>query len=341
MATKNRTLAAVMVVSGLALAVTAGWAQPHDSGHGAEPKQAQPKPAATPVKTPPKEPGAKTAPEGKAEPKTESKTTKETPKAGEKPRSETEAKPEFKLDEQPKPAPRIEEFSEQMTSAKALELLKDGNVRWVTGTTRSPNTDATRRQMTAGGQKPFAAILTCADSRLPVERLFDRGVGDLFVVRVAGATAGASESGTIEYGAGHLHTPLIVVMGHTKCGAVAAACSGTEIKGAVAAVIEKVAPAVERAKRNNPDAKGDELAAAAVKENVWQSVYDLLKTSEEVRESAIRGEVKIVGAVCDISTGKVEWLGEHPWQAELIEALKSSKKEPAAAGVAAVKEGHE
>lgn len=209
-----------------------------------------------------------------------------------------------------------------ITAEQALTFLTEGNARWVANTPLAPNTDSSRRADAAeNGQKPFVTVLTCADSRLPVERLFDRGVGDVFVVRVAGNVAGDSETGTIEYGVGHLNTPLLVVMGHTKCGAVAAAASGAEVHGHIAQLVSQITPAVERAKRANPNLIGAELAAASVKENVWQTVFQLFKTSPEFLEAVQGGKVKVVGAVCDISTGKVEWMGEHPWQSELIAAF--------------------
>lgn len=209
---------------------------------------------------------------------------------------------------------------------QALTLLKEGNARWTGGAPINPNTSSQRRALLAEqGQKPFVTVLTCADSRLPVERLFDRGVGDVFVVRVAGNISGDSETGTIEYGLGHLKTPLLVVMGHSKCGAVAAAVSGAELHGKVAQLVANIQPAVERARRNNPGADARELAIAAVKENVWQSVFDLLKTSTEVREMVKTGKVRVVGAVCDVATGKVEFMGEHPWQAELMSALEAKE----------------
>lgn len=203
----------------------------------------------------------------------------------------------------------------------ALTQLREGNERWVAGTSNHPNTTSQRRAEVAQGQQPFAAILTCADSRLPAERLFDRGVGDLFVIRVAGNVAGDSETGTIEYGLEHLKAPLLVVMGHTKCGAVAAAASNGELHGKVAGLVAHIKPAVERAQRNNPRANPEDLARLAVKENVWQTIYDLLKESDVCRDKVAAGQVRIVGAICDITTGKVEWLGEHPWQSELLGAL--------------------
>ncbi len=225
------------------------------------------------------------------------------------------------------PAPSASSAKDPLAARRAdeaLAQLREGNDRWASGNPTHPNSTAQRRQeVSDAGQKPFVTILTCADSRLPVERIFDRGVGDVFVVRVAGNIAGDSEAGTIEYGVEHLKTPLLVVMGHTKCGAVAAATSGTEIHGKVAGIVASIKPAVERAMRNNPRATPDDLARLAVKENVWQSVYDLLKASDLCREKVAAGQLRVIGAVCDITSGKVEWLGEHPWQSELLDALEA------------------
>lgn len=208
---------------------------------------------------------------------------------------------------------------------EALKALSEGNERWVSGKTRAPNSDAQRRKETAaGGQSPFAAVLTCADSRLPVERVFDRGVGDVFVARVAGNVVGPHCAGTLEYGIEHLHIPLVVVMGHTRCGAVKAACEGAKAGGNVDSLLDEIKPAVARAKSAHPDESGEALADNAVRENVWQSVFGLLKTSSVVREGVHAGKVRIVGAVCDVATGKVEFLGEHPWQEQLLQAMSTS-----------------
>jgi len=222
-------------------------------------------------------------------------------------------------------APIVGSIDGGLTADQALASLAEGNARWVAGQNANPATDSARRQSTSAGQKPFVSVLTCADSRLPVERLFDRGVGEVFVVRVAGNIAGPHEAGTIEYGVGHLNTPLLVVMGHSKCGAVAAAASGAQVHGNVASLIASIAPSVERARRNNPNLSGDEFVAAAVKENVWQTVFDLLKSSSELRQAVLTGKLKVVGAVCDITSGKVEFLGEHPWQTELVAAMDAPK----------------
>ena len=268
-------------------------------------------------------------------------------KAATKPAAKPVAKPaapaaKSEHDDEPvveaKPKPRASASVKEITTAEdALVALKDGNLRWVSGQPINPNIELSRRALIADkGQKPFVTVLTCADSRLPVERIFDRGVGEVFVVRVAGNIAGISETGTIEYGLGHLNTPLLVVMGHTKCGAVAAAASGAQLHGALGKLIDSISPAVDRAKRNNPGLEGNDLAAIAVRENVWQSVFDLYK-SPEIRGLVGQGKVKVVGAVCDISNGKVDWLGEHPWQSELMDALTKRDAEQAPVAEAAEK----
>ena len=235
----------------------------------------------------------------------------------------------------------IAHASESLTPDGALQLLVEGNNRWVAGAIQNPNCDSERRNEQASGQTPSVTVLTCADSRLPVERLFDRGVGEIFTVRVAGNVAGDREIGTIEYGLGHLHTRLLVVMGHTKCGAVKACVDGAHnsaLHGSVRELVASIEPAVDRAKRNNPDADAAELVNLAVKENIWQGVYNLMTGSSEIRNLVNKGEVRIVGAVYDIQSGKVEFLGEHPWQKELLTALNLQDR---AANQPATAEAHE
>lgn len=208
---------------------------------------------------------------------------------------------------------------------QALALLREGNVRFVEDTPEAPNTTPARIRETAEkGQHPFATILTCADSRLPVERVFDRGVGDVFVVRVAGNVSDTDEIGTIEYGVGHLHTPLVVVMGHTGCGAVTAVVQGAELHGSIAPLVDNIRPAVEFVRRNRPELNEKELVAAAIEANVWQSIDDLLSRSEETRMLVSKGDIKIVGALYDLPTGRVRFMGEHPYQERIIEAAEST-----------------
>jgi carbonic anhydrase len=232
---------------------------------------------------------------------------------------------------QDKAAPSAEPADEPLTADAALKLLQEGNRRWVEGKTKDPNTSDERREETSShGQHPFASILTCADSRVAVERLFDRGVGDVFVVRVAGNVAGGSESGSLEYGIEHLHTPLLVVMGHTSCGAVkAAAADGPAPAGEVGEIVKRIEPAVERARQSGVEEGA--LITAAVKENVWQSIFDLIRHSTLVREHVSSGKLQIVGAVYDVATGEVLWMGEHPWQSQLIAAFEARHASHAAA----------
>lgn len=313
--------------AGVARAISRdGHADPHAAPASHAPAHA---PAATPSK-----PAAKPA-------IVETKPTAKEPAEKEPAAKPSATKPAAKPAAAPTPAPKAEAPTEVNDADTALKLLTEGNKRWITGKAESPNATASRRERVAAeGQKPFALVVTCADSRVPCERLFDRGVGDVFTVRVAGNIAGASEMGSVEYAVGHIKPPLMVVMGHTKCGAVAAAASGAQVHGSVKSVVDAISPAVERARRNNPGVEGAELTELAVKENVWQTVYDALRASSEVREAVRSGKLKIVGAVYDISTGEVKWMGEHPWQAELLTALEVPAAAGKTTGTAGVEGGH-
>lgn len=203
----------------------------------------------------------------------------------------------------------------------ALQMLKDGNARFVAGESTFPNVSAARRcETTEGGQHPIASILSCADSRVPPELLFDAGLGDLFVIRVAGNVAATDEIGTIEYGAGHLGTKLVVVMGHSKCGAVTAVVKHADVGPNIARLVAPIAPAVDEARAANPNAPESRLVNLSIRANVRRAMRDLIEKSDEVRELVAAGKVKVVGAVYDIHNGTVDWIGEHPDQAALLKA---------------------
>lgn len=193
---------------------------------------------------------------------------------------------------------------------EALILLKEGNARFVAMKMQYPDINAERRIDTAvKGQTPFATVLACSDSRVPVETIFDRGIGDIFVVRVAGNVAtDPSVIGSIEYAAGHLDSPLLVIMGHTECGAVKAAISGPPLEGDVLAIQKTIEVVAAKVKKNYPALRGDTLTSAVVKENVLQAVADILSKSEEIKRMAKDGKLKILPAVYDLKTGVVEWL---------------------------------
>jgi carbonic anhydrase len=213
-----------------------------------------------------------------------------------------------------------------ITAEEALRLLKEGNTRFYASRTVHPQQDSNQRvSTTKDGQKPFVSILSCSDSRVPVEIIFDRGIGELFVIRVAGNVANVNETATIEYGVDHLHTPLLVVLGHSHCGAVTAVVKNAEVHGNIPALVKSIVPAVETAKKANPKAEGDQLVDKAIEANVWQAIADVFNSSPTVSGLVKAGKLKVVGAFYDLETGKVSWMGAHPDESKLISAAKKSQ----------------
>ncbi len=201
----------------------------------------------------------------------------------------------------------------------ALKMLQEGNGRFVSGPVKRPNQGAKQRVETAEkGQKPFAVVLSCSDSRVPVEVIFDRGIGDIFVVRVAGNIASKTDIGSMEYAVDHLGSPLLVVLGHTKCGAVTATVQGGEAPPNIKAIVDCISPAVDKARTTCPDKSGEALVPEAITANVWQAMEDIYKNSPMLRDKVKDGKIKLVGAVYDLKSGKVNWMGPHPQQAQLV-----------------------
>src|SRR5512135_1757612 len=162
-------------------------------------------------------------------------------------------------------------MSEKLTPDQALTQLLRGNERFVAGWPDHPNQSALRRrEVSDSGQQPFAIILACADSRVPPEIIFDQGLGDVFVIRVAGNVLDDIILGTIEYAVEHMHTPLVMVLGHDKCGAVTAAVQGVEVRNHIQALAEALRPAVESARTQEGD-----LISNAIDVNVQQAVMAL------------------------------------------------------------------
>lgn len=218
---------------------------------------------------------------------------------------------------------------EQASGFQAIiDGLMEGNKRFASGVPARPRATMERLRQTAAGQAPLASILTCSDSRVTREFLFDQGIGDLFVVRVAGNVADTDEIGTLEYGVGHLHTPVLVVLGHTKCGAVNAVSTKAKVHGQIPALVDNIAPAVARAAKHNCPACSHDAVTRAIYENVWVSIEDIFARSEEVRLLVVSGKLKVVGAVYDLSNGTVQWLGEHKSQAKLIARGSKAGAEP-------------
>lgn len=208
--------------------------------------------------------------------------------------------------------------SETPAAQSALRRLQDGNHRYSEDAATHPRQGSTQREATANGQQPFAMVLSCADSRVPDEIVFDQGIGDLFVVRVAGNIADVNDTASLEFGAKHLGAPLLVVMGHSNCGAVKAAVDNAKFDNNLANLMVEIAPAVERTRREHPNLRGDDLLNAAIETNVWYSIETLFRRSAVLRDRARNGQLEVVGAVYDLVSGKVRWLGQHPDEARLI-----------------------
>lgn len=189
-----------------------------------------------------------------------------------------------------------------LTPAQAFEMLLAGNQRFVAGTPEHPNQDAARRAETAPVQRPFAVLFGCSDSRLAAEIIFDRGLGDLFVVRTAGHVAGAEVLGSIEYGVSQLDCPLVVVLGHESCGAVAATRAAVEdgvtATGYVRDVIERVTPSVLAARAAGLTQDGDVIA-----EHVRHTVDLLLDRSRALADQVKAGQTAVVGLSYRLSDG--------------------------------------
>jgi carbonic anhydrase len=215
------------------------------------------------------------------------------------------------------------EISTGKSAFEVETLLREGNMRYVQETASYPNQGINRRHETvAKGQHPMATILTCSDSRVPPEYIFDQGIGDIFVIRVAGNIADPAEIATIEYGTGHLGTPLVMVLGHTKCGAVTAAATRAEAGGNLPSLIDNIMPAVAATEKANPGVRGDDLIGKTIKQNVWQTIEDILRQSAETRKLIREGKVKLVGALYDIESGEVQNLGVHINQDNLLKKYR-------------------
>lgn len=205
-----------------------------------------------------------------------------------------------------------------ISAIEALERLKEGNGRFVSGL-RSLDTlmSQSRRSELISGQTPFAVILGCSDSRVPVEIIFDQGLGDLFVIRVAGNIVAPSLIGSVEYAVSQLGTQLVVVMGHTQCGAVQATLQElqqpTENQSRnLRSIVERIRPSVEELLET--DLRHDQAALTkhAVRSNVRVSAYQLRHSSEILEQLIEDGKLLVVGAEYALETGVVDFFDGMP-----------------------------
>jgi carbonic anhydrase len=190
--------------------------------------------------------------------------------------------------------------SKDIAPEQALQMLTEGNERFVKRKTQnSTNRDITRIRAVAKNQYPFASILSCADSRVPAEIIFDQGFGDLFMCRVAGNIATPEETGSLEFGTAILGSKVIMVMGHARCGAVSAAIKGGEFPGQIGSLIAAIQPALKTA-----SIRTNNQLEEAVKANVLYQVQ-MLKKSPVISQLIQENKLKVVGSYYDLDTGAV------------------------------------
>jgi len=194
------------------------------------------------------------------------------------------------------------EIQNNITPDDAIDRLKDGNIRFVNNIMVSKAYNE-QIDITSEGQAPFAVVLGCIDSRVPVEIVFDQGIGDVFSTRVAGNIVNEDVLGSLEYSCKVAGSKLVVVLGHTKCGAVTAACKGVEL-GNITPLLEKIKPAV-KAVGGGTDA--DNIEKVSLK-NVELSIEQIRIDSPILAEMESNGEIKIVGASYAVETGEVTFL---------------------------------
>ena len=185
------------------------------------------------------------------------------------------------------------------SAEEALQELKEGNAEFISG-----NTAELRADLAENGQTPYAVVIACSDSRVAPEVLFNTTMGELFTIRTAGNVVDEFEIGSVEYGAEHLGAPLIVVMGHSNCGAVSAAVSG-EAEGFIQYIVDEIAPSVEEAKKTETEESA--IAALAEYLNI-QNTIEKLRTSTILSQLESEGKIRIIGAKYNIVDGTVEFL---------------------------------
>jgi carbonic anhydrase len=195
-----------------------------------------------------------------------------------------------------------------LTADEALLRLKVGNDRFLAGKARFPTVQKQILANLAKGQRPYATVLSCSDSRVPPELIFDAGFGELFIVRVAGNVMSDEVAASLQYAGRHLHTPLFVVLGHTKCGAVSAAIEtklhGTQQLSRIQLLMDCILPGMPDFE---PDITPETMLDQALEANVRWSMRQILE-SPEGRERQAEGVVKLVGAIYEIETGRVRFL---------------------------------
>ena len=189
-----------------------------------------------------------------------------------------------------------------VSADQALQKLKAGNKNYVEEKFSRPDVGSKKRGELTKGQHPFAVIVSCSDSRVPPEIIFDQGLGDLFIIRTAGEVVDNAVLGSIEYAVEHLGVQLVVVLGHEDCGAVKATIAGGHAPGQIASIVEAIKPAVDKAKAVKGDVVND-----AIKLNADMIVNKLKSSKPILNEFVEKGKLKIVGAIYDLDDGTVNF----------------------------------
>jgi len=199
-----------------------------------------------------------------------------------------------------------------VTAEEALQKLMEGNKRFIANQgSACKASDTTRRESLAKGQKPYAIILSCSDSRVPPEIIFDKQLGEIFVIRVAGNIPDSIVLGSIEYAAEHIGSPLIMVLGHERCGAVTAAVQAKgDVEGNIGAIVKVIAPAATLAKKEAKGKSDAEIVEAASNANVKLVAQTIAEKSPVVAHLVKEGKIKIVAAKYDLDDGTVSLLGK-------------------------------
>lgn len=201
-----------------------------------------------------------------------------------------------------------------ITWNEALERLKTGNDRYLNGETQYTElVNAQRRNKLVGGQEPWAIILGCSDSRVPGEIIFDHGLGDLFVIRVAGNIVAPSQVGSIEFSVESYGTPLVVVLGHNNCGAIHATLNALQNPHAthshnLNSIVSRIRPSLETLVETDLVKSPEELAKYAVRANIRSSVNQIRYSSPMLERRVQSGQLKVIGAQYSLDTGKVDFL---------------------------------
>jgi len=218
-----------------------------------------------------------------------------------------------------------------------IKMLQAGNKNFYEGNLTHPHPHINKQRLELAGKAnqadyAYATVLTCSDSRVPVELIFDAGIMDIFVVRVAGNVSNGDERGSIEYGLAHVNTPVLVVLGHSKCGAVSAVTHAVQSKVGfleqnIPPLIDGIKHAVYNAMDKHPDVEGDAIIPFAIEENVHQSIRDLFMKSPTTRRLVTAKKVIVIGAVYDVGTGEIKWLPVEVSEEILKQVLKDPKRD--------------